>query len=180
MEKSIELKDFLEGASRRRGTGARYRVIIDGIRDQYETLDSFCIKLSLFLRVPITRIKVITNSMPCVLWSYSDELKAKKLVKLVEEAGGIAHIEQLKEETDDTKEEIVHDLVCKSCGFPLKEDDKFCPFCMTPVSDQEEKSADKKEKDISITGEEKYQIPPYRLVIYLVIVVVALILKFAL
>ncbi len=180
MDRKIELKDFLEGASRRMDSSVRYRVVIDGIRDEYETLDSFCIKLSLFLRAPITRIKVITNKIPCVLWSYSDQLKAKKLVKLVEEAGGIAHIEELRDEPDETKEEIDHDLVCKSCGFPLKEEDKFCPFCMTPVSGEGKQSVDTKEKNIPITNGEKYQIPPYRLVIYLVIVIVALILKFAL
>jgi len=180
MEKNIELKDFLDSASRRKDGGVRYRVIIDGIRDQYETLDSFCIKLSLFLRAPITRIKVITNKMPCVLWSYSDELKAKKLVKLVEEAGGEAHIEELRDEPDETKEEIDHDLVCKLCGFPLKEEDKFCPFCMTPVTGQDKQNVDAKEKSTSISDKQKYTIPPYRLLIYLIIVIVALILKFAL
>ena len=180
MDKNIELSDFLEGASRKRKSGVRYRVIIDGIKDEYESLDSFCIKLSLFLRAPISRIKVITNSMPCVLWSYNEESKAKKLVKLVEEAGGIAHIEELREEQSDEEEEVNEDLVCKSCGFPLKEGEKFCPFCMTPVSGPEGHGEEAKERGVSKIEKKSLQIPPYRLFIYLIIVIVVLILKFAL
>ncbi len=155
-----------------------YSVILDSIRSEIETMDSFTLKFSVLLKIPVTKVKHMVKRLPCTLWRGKSLSKAKMLVELASEAGGNARVvenekapsaeagEKSKKEKDKT--------ACPKCGFPLKQGDEFCNFCMTSVK---ERAGTRTSAPII---EKNPQIPPARLFFYIVLVLIAVVLAFVL
>lgn len=154
-----------------------YSVVLDSVRPEIETLDSFSLKFSVLLKMPVTRMKHIVKRLPSTLWKGKSLSKAKMLVELAEEAGGLAHIVENRESPKAAAPEKKksHDkTACSKCGFPLKKDDEFCNFCTTPVK---EPTGTRVSAPIV---EKQAQIPPSRLFFYIVLLLLGVILAFVL
>ena len=175
-----------------------YRVVLDGVKSEIETPDAFAIKFSLLTRVPVTKIKHMMQNIPAVVWKGQNRKRSSRLLSLIEEAGGRGRI-VLEEAAEDQQADVEaekagsNDLMqCRTCGFPLKEEDKFCTFCMSPVerpkkesSNEEKAAADDKKKDakevapkraaIFESSPKQSSIPPWRLFVYCLIVLIALV-----
>ena len=155
-----------------------YSVVLDSIRSEIETMDSFTLKFSVLLRIPVTKVKHMVKRLPCTLWRGKSLSKAKMLVELAGEAGGNARVVEQEEKPDaragkkSKKEE--EGAACSKCGFPLKQGDEFCNFCMTPVK------GSAGSRPSAPVVEKPPQIPPARLFFYLVLVLVAVVLAFLL
>lgn len=114
-----------------------YCVILDEVRSDMETAESFAIKFSLLMKIPITKTKHLMAKFPATIWTGFQRARAENILSLMEEAGGVGRI------VEGTTEVPVRDssradkprLTCRWCGFPLKEGDPFCSFCMTPVQE---------------------------------------------
>lgn len=154
-----------------------YSVVLESIRSEIETSDSFALKFSVLLKIPVTRAKHMVKHLPCTMWRGGSLPKAKMLVELAAEAGGNARIvesEASKPARADVPKQAREKAACQKCGFPLKEGDEFCAFCMTPLEAQVGKR-------VSGPVIEKHpQIPPARLLFYIVLLLVVVILAFAL
>jgi hypothetical protein len=174
----------------------KYVVILDGVKEGIESPESFVIKFSLLAKVPVTKIKYHMTRLPSTIWTGYGKGKAANLVSLIDEAGGVAKMvevdasEEAQEHKSDQKDRHNVKHICSRCGFPLKEGDKFCNFCMTPVEVKEreagsraEKGKSKKQeevkaaKEVTQTEAKGFSIPPVRLLSYLVIVLVAIIIS---
>ncbi len=158
------------------GGGVKYTVILDGIAEEIETIESFAIKFSLLTREPVSKIKHLTKNVPAVIWSGDRKARGVSILSLIAEAGGIGRLETGKEsprpqgrKNSDVKEQ--GDTICKQCGFPLKKDDDYCRFCLTPVEEISRKKGERVKSE-----KKKPSIPPARLVIYIGIVIIALLL----
>lgn len=175
LQENIERDIMPEG---KEGKVDSYSVVLDSIRPEIETMDSFSLKFSVLLRTPVTKVKYMVKRLPCTLWRGKSRSKARTLVELAEEAGGVAHIVEnhdapsagvgSKAKNDADK------AICQKCGFPLKEEDKFCNFCMTPVKESTGK------RTSAPVVEKNPQIPPARLFFYLVLLFIVVILAFVL
>ena len=156
-----------------------YSVVLDSIRLEIETMDSFSLKFSVLLKMPVTRVKYLVKRLPNTLWKGKSPSKAKVLVELAEEAGGVAHIVEhhdVPSVSAESKEKKVGGKTeCSKCGFPLKKDESFCGFCMTPV---EELKGTRTPAPVVV--EKNPQIPISRLLFYLTILFVVVILAFVL
>ncbi|OQX85250.1 MAG: hypothetical protein B6D63_02680 [Candidatus Latescibacteria bacterium 4484_7] len=166
---------FIDRLEKGNGEQNTYRVIIDGINAEVETKDSFAIKLSLFAKLPVTKVKHMVKTLPSVALRFSDELRAKKLVSLIEEAGGYAHIEADKKKAVPKKAKS-KERFCRKCGFPLKDGEKYCSFCLTPVDEAEEEHVKAAEKALQKKKRVR-SIPPKRLYVYFAIMIFILIVK---
>jgi hypothetical protein len=117
----------------------RFCVVLEEIRSDIETPDSFTIKFSLLTKTPISKMKHIVNNLPAPIWSGQGKSRAENILALIDEAGGRGSIVEgvsaalVKNSAKDAKNR----MSCRSCGFPLKEGDTHCEFCMTPVADIE-------------------------------------------
>ena len=155
-----------------------YSVVLESIRTEIETMDAFTLKFSVLLRIPVTKVKHMVKQLPCALWKGTSLSKAKMLVELAGEAGGVASIVENHKTPAPAAEEKENrsngKSVCSKCGFPLKRDDEYCNFCMTPVN------ATPPTKHAKTVVEKSPQIPPARLFFYLVLLLIAVILAFAL
>ena len=154
-----------------------YSVVLDSIRSEIETQASFALKFSVLLKMPVTRVKHVVKRMPSTLWKGKSLSKAKMLVELAEEAGGVAHIVENRAASPEPREEEAKKqskAACAKCGFPLKKDDEFCNFCMTPVKEPTG------QKVSAPVVEKNPHIPTARLFFYLVLLLLAVILAFAL
>jgi hypothetical protein len=155
-----------------------YSVVLDSIRSEIETMDSFALKFSVLLKIPVTKVKHMVRRLPCTLWRGKSLSKAKMLVELAGEAGGNARVVE-NEETPRASEgekpkKGDERTVCSKCGFPLKQGEEFCNFCMTSVKDQAGR------RSSAPVVEKNPQIPPARLFFYIVLVLIAVILAFVL
>ncbi len=157
-------------------TRKNYRVMLEGENKEIETAASFAIKISILLKVPVTRIKHTMRSLPATLWAGPSKIQAQRLLALIEEAGGLGRIEE-KERNDksaDPKSPKSQDMkACRSCGFSIKNGDKFCGFCTTPVTHTEQT-----ETHVKVEG--KQTVPMTRLVFYLALFIAILIIALAL
>jgi hypothetical protein len=71
-----------------------YRVILLSIDPEKESPDSFAIKMSIRLRVPMPKVKHLLKYMPCDLKSGLTIQQANKLYHVLQELGGVAEVEQ--------------------------------------------------------------------------------------
>jgi hypothetical protein len=153
----------------------RWCVILDGVESEIETFESFAIKFSILASVPVSKVKHIMKRLPATLWSGRGRAKALNLLELVKEAGGKGRMVE-----DDSPEEdrrsgsqagySSQKSVCRKCGFPLKKNDMFCGFCMTPLQEIE-----RKEHGVQ-APEYKSSVPAYRYLFFVLVALVALIL----
>ncbi len=121
----------------------RYQVVLDGVRTEVETPASFALKFSLLANLPVTKVKHLMRLLPAVLWTGQRKSQALSLLNLVEEAGGTGRVVE-EEYTPDMEhvagEKSTRGKVCPKCGFPIKKEDLFCNFCMTPVDEGKQQS----------------------------------------
>jgi hypothetical protein len=163
--------------------GEALSVILEGIRSEVETVDSFSIKFSLLTRTPISKMKHLMARLPAVAWSGEGRGKAERILSLIEEAGGRGRIVESAAaapasiRTPDAKEpnEPKDKLVCGWCGFPMREGATRCEFCLTVVG-----RAAKSDVPRGVR-KKRPPVPPVRLAIYGAVIaaeiVLALILK---
>ncbi len=121
----------------------RYQVVLDGVRAEVETPASFALKFSLLANLPVTKVKHLMRSLPAVMWTGKRKSQALSLLNLIEEAGGSGRV--VEEEYAPDMEHVAGEKstrgkVCPKCGFPIKKEDLFCNFCMTPVDEGERQS----------------------------------------
>jgi len=153
-----------------------YSVILEGFDDAMENAESFAIKFSVLARVPVTKIKHIVKRLPATLWKGQAKSRALHLLSLIEEAGGIGRL--VEEAVPIGSEGVTGErgtqggkLTCRKCGFPLKKNDEYCDFCMTPVNEsvsEKQVFEGKMKTDLSV----RYS----RLLLYGIVAVVAIII----
>ena len=157
-----------------------YRVIFEGIKSDIETPDSFAIKYGLLTSTPVTKIKFMLRSLPKTILETKSAAKAREVLELLEEAGGVGMIEEYDPSTDpkieipeqEPSKAAGDEKVCSKCGFPLRDGDEFCQFCHTPLVE----TKSHKIKTILKAGGGGYLVDPKRLFYYLVAVLVILLL----
>jgi hypothetical protein len=178
IQSRLQRPDLPDDLSERRRP---YRVILDEVRADRETPDSFAIKFSLLTKLPITKTKHLIARFPATIWAGLGRQKAEHILNLIEEAGGRGRIldgdpepvppDSIKGEPSgaDSSKGSEAPLTCRWCGFPLKEGDTFCEFCMTPVQEGEKSGGQRASKGRG-TG-----IPSRRLFLYAAILVLGII-----
>ena len=161
------------------GTVIGYSVVLDAINSDMETLDSFALKFSVLMRIPVTKVKHMASRWPNTIWTGQNRSTANMLLQLMGDAGGAGRVVENFErpgEIDETeKEKSPSDGLCKKCGFPMKEDEEYCSFCMTSVKERKSKPVVSKPVIEKIP-----MIPPARFLFYFVILVAGVILAIVL
>jgi hypothetical protein len=150
----------------------RYRVVLGGIRTEIETRDSFAIKFSLLTKTPLSKMKHLVGCLPVAIWSGAGRSRAESILALLEEAGGEGRIVEIgaEEAARGVVKEREGRLSCSWCGFPMKEGDTRCEFCMTPVGSVVGKDGSRRKIEKSAQG-----IPSKRLLCYGIILIVGII-----
>ena len=144
-----------------------------------ETIESFALKFAVLMRLPVTKVKHMVSRLPNTIWTGKKRSKANTLLELIEEAGGIGRVvekfEQPAKSGESEKAQSPSDGLCRKCGFPLKKDEGFCSFCMSPVKEQQSKPAASRP-----IVEKSPMIPPARFLFYFAILLVGVILAIVL
>ncbi len=162
-----------------KSAGTIYRVIFEGIKRDIETSDSFAIKYGILTSTPVTKIKFMLRNLPKTVLETKNGPKARGTLELIQEAGGIGTIEEINPE-EKLKVEIseedpaivaIREKSCLKCGFPLKDSDKYCQFCHSPLVE----TGSRKVKTIMKAGGAGHLITPKRLVITVVVLLIVLI-----
>jgi hypothetical protein len=159
-----------------------YKVTLEGIKREIETPDSFAIKYGILTSTPVTKIKFMLRDLPKKVVETKIASKARGALELIEEAGGIGFIEECNPEEvapeveiPEEKPEIVEpeEKNCVKCGFPLKNDDEFCKFCLTPLV---KAKSQKKKTTLKVGGGGGHQLSSKKLLIYVVLFLFVLLL----
>ncbi len=156
-----------------------YRVILEDITSGIETADSFAIKFSLLTRTPLSKMKHVVRALPATIWSGRGRARAESILALIDEAGGRGKIVETEGAAPQSASAASPagpaatangKLACRWCGFPMKEDETRCGFCMTAIGDVEknEHHADPKTPAKAISRK--------RLMCYAAVLVVGIIL----
>ena len=123
-----------------------YRVILEDILSGIETTDSFAIKFSLLTKTPISKMKHVVHRLPAPIWSGEGRSRAEHILALIEEAGGKGSIVETggapppptsPAGPEGSAKPAVGKSTCRWCGFPMKEEETRCGFCMMTVRDVE-------------------------------------------
>jgi len=150
-------------------------VVLDEIRSDVETHESFAIKFSLLTKMPISKIKHIVGKLPASIWSGEGRTRAEHILVLIEQAGGKGSIVEsgASAHVESPPKEAANKLTCSWCGFPVKEGDTHCEFCVTPVGEtgKSETKHEGRKAAASIT--------PKRLLCYIVVLIVGIIVSLA-
>lgn len=155
-----------------------YHAVFDGVQMELESFDSFSLKFGLLTNMPVNKVKHMIMKTPASIWSGPVKSKAAGLVHLIEEAGGIGRlVEEEKEEASrygaGGRSAGKKSSVCPKCGFPLKKEDDFCQFCMTPMGEE------KKEVNRYQFMGRKSSVPLPRLLFYLLVLFAAVVITVA-
>jgi hypothetical protein len=148
-----------------------YRVVLEGIKSDIETPDSFSIKYGILTSTPVTRIKFMMRNLPKTILETRSAPRAH--------GGGIGMLEEYdpveKPKVEITEEEptiaTVEGSNCLKCGFPLKKDDEYCQFCHTPLVESKMREI----KTVLKAGGGNYLVHPKRMLFYLGLVLAILI-----
>lgn len=177
-------------------TGVSFRVVIEGVRSEYETPESFAIKFGIATSQPVTKVKHMVRSFPVVIWEGENRATAAGILSLIEEAGGRGRIDEVgpaprpaprgasAPESSPRAQQPGGAAgrlqapgtpgCCPKCGFPAREGDEYCSFCMSPF---EERLKHKVAEMAGIRpGVGHPAIPPRRLLIYVGILLAALLI----
>ena len=162
-----------------------YKVTLEGIKREIETPDSFAIKYGILTSTPVTKIKFMLRDLPKKVVETKIASKARGALELIEEAGGIGFIEDCNPEevepeveipeVPEEEPEVIADAVeknCLKCGFPLKKDDAFCQFCLTPLV----KAKGQKKKTAMKVDGGGHQLSPKKLLFYVALFLLVLLL----
>jgi hypothetical protein len=149
-----------------------YRVVLEDIKREIETIDSFSIKFSLMTNTPVTKVKYMLRSFPAVMWEGTARATAMSVMSYIEDAGGKGIIEEINRNSPE-KIDVPEDNLsgnadtCTKCGFPVEKGDEYCQFCMSPISEN------MKHKIADFIGVSKSRqiIPPGRLRLYILLIV---------
>jgi hypothetical protein len=116
-----------------------YRVVLEDITSGVETADSFAIKFALLTRSPLARMKHAVRLLPATIWSGTSRSKAERVLALIEEAGGRGSVVEPEDAPREAPPKPVRtpesERSCPMCGFPLKDEETRCGFCMTSLRD---------------------------------------------
>ena len=115
-----------------------YRVILDGVDSDLESLDSFAVKLAARGHVTLSRARVAVSRFPYTVKSHLTAAQANRLKALLEELGGKVRIEAHyvtpgcfadtgRGATQRGPREKV--VVCRQCGSTGEPDATYCSFC---------------------------------------------------
>jgi len=156
-----------------------YRVVIEGIKREIETPDSFAIKYGILTSTPVTRIKFMIRNLPKTILETKSAPRARGALELIEEAGGIGLLEEYDPEEkpkveiaeEDPTIATVEESNCLKCGFPLKKGEKYCQFCNTPLMETKVDEV----KAVLKAGGGGYLVAPKRLLFYVVLVLLILV-----
>jgi len=156
-----------------------YSVVLDGVENEIETIDSFAIKFGLLANMPVTRARHLVGKLPSVVWTGDSQSRAQGLLSLIKEAGGAGRIVE-ERESSAARGVANHALpgpvggICGKCGFPIKKGEETCQFCLTPANGRVRRPGPARAATKHIL-----QIPPARLLLYLVILFAALMVSIA-
>jgi hypothetical protein len=134
--------------------GKSYRVMLDDIATGLETTDSFAIKFSLLTKMPVSKMKHVARRLPAQIWTGQGRKRAEHFLTLIEEAGGKGSIveigsapspspaaaapaEAAASSAEAAAAPLKDKLACSWCGFPMREGETHCGFCMTPAGGAE-------------------------------------------
>ena len=150
------------------GADTILRVVLEGVKRDIETPDSFAIKFSILAKMPLSKVKQMLRSMPLAIWRGKSRSKAEHILALVEEAGGRGTVvteaaSAPKAEPEELSSAPAH---CRYCGFPLKPEDARCEFCRTAIAENP------KERLHWAAASRHAGIPRARLVAYVCIIAV--------
>jgi serine/threonine protein kinase len=129
---------------------AEYRVIIESIDRDAETVDTFALKLSLRLKAPLPRMRSLVACAPCTVAQRLPYKKAKWLESVIVELGGTARVEELPatppasarttsgepaaakppSRPDLERRTTSGGIICPRCGWEEEADAKFCSLCL--------------------------------------------------
>jgi hypothetical protein len=153
-------------------SGVKLRVMLVDIKREIETPDSFAIKFSILTKTPLPKVKHMIRTLPVTLWKGEGRAKAERILSIIDEAGGKGSIEEETQPEPASAPEAapVERPVCRYCGFPLKEGDTRCEFCMTTVTE----NRPSERHSIADTAP-RARIPRTRLVMYICLIVAAII-----
>jgi ribosomal protein L40E len=115
-----------------------YRVILDGVDSDLESLESFAVKLAARGHVTLSRARVAVSRFPYTVKSNLTASQANRLKTLLEEIGGKVRIEAHyvtpghfadagRGITQRRLREKV--VVCRDCGSTGEPDATYCSFC---------------------------------------------------
>ncbi|MFQ5511889.1 MAG: hypothetical protein ACE5EO_08575 [Candidatus Krumholzibacteriia bacterium] len=124
-----------------------YKVVLEAIDDENETMESFAIKLSMRLRVPFPRIRQVLRQLPCTVKSHVTAAQANRLKAMIEEVGGRVRLEThfaTPGSREDAPEDLRDDaggakdegkIQCPACGWESDEGAQFCSMCLRRFRD---------------------------------------------
>jgi tRNA A-37 threonylcarbamoyl transferase component Bud32 len=82
---------------------AEYRVFLESIDPLRESPDTFALKLSMRIKMPLPRARIIVKSVPCQVSGAMPHEKAERLVRLLDRMGGTARMEAVPVERPQPK-----------------------------------------------------------------------------
>jgi hypothetical protein len=168
-----------------------YRVILEDIASGIETTDSFAIKFSLLTKTPISKMKHVVHRLPAPIWSGEGRSRAEHILALIEEAGGKGSIVETGGAppppaspagprvpggpvgSGEPAKTAKSKSTCRWCGFPMKEDEKRCGFCMMTVGDVE-RSEHKSKATVRAKAVSRKRLICYAAVVVAGIIIIAL------
>ena len=130
-------------------------------------------------------MKHVVHRLPAPIWSGQGRSRAEHILALIEEAGGRGKIVETggdappaaspagpadPAKSAKTDKSAKSKLACRWCGFPMKEDETRCGFCMMAVGNVE-RSAHTREP-----AERSKGISRKRIVFYAVILILGIII----
>jgi hypothetical protein len=117
-----------------------YRVILEGIDTDTETPDSFAVKLSVKVHVPLARAQLVARCLPYTAKSGLNTEQANRLKTLLEEIGGKTRVEPYFVTPQDP---VAADgpageragggktpVLCPECGAEQPSGAAYCSFCL--------------------------------------------------
>jgi hypothetical protein len=128
-----------------------YRVILEGIDGGIETPDSFAIKLSSRVHVPLARAKLVARCLPYTAKSGLNAEQANRLKTMLEEIGGKARVEPhfvtpqdpltaagpSRDQAGSGKTPVV----CPGCGAEQPSGVTYCSLCLRKFRDPSSRPA---------------------------------------
>ncbi len=124
-----------------------YSVTLVSIDRETETPDTFALKLSMRLKSPLPRMRSLVARTPCVLVQRVPYRKACSLCSVVEQLGGKARMQAIREEPVVVEAPMAQEtpapaekpvsarrapsgaLFCPSCGWEEDAEARFCSMC---------------------------------------------------
>jgi tRNA A-37 threonylcarbamoyl transferase component Bud32 len=130
--------------------GADYKVVLESIDRNLETAETFALKLSMRLKAPLPRMRLLASTAPSILAQRLPYKKAKWLEAVITELGGSARVEEVVERVEKPRVEerapgaraggearppaerrtSSGGIICPRCGWEEEGDARFCSLCL--------------------------------------------------